>query len=99
MGGNESTSRNRNNADGTENDDRSLMTEISGSDMAKAGLAAVGIAAAGVLLASVVGDKASSSEASSEKKTMKAPGRDDRILREDFEKDPKKYFQDLHKRG
>ncbi|XWS23060.1 hypothetical protein CRYUN_Cryun29cG0089300 [Craigia yunnanensis] len=93
MGANESTSENGNNADGTENNDHSLRTEISGSDMAKAGLvpagigAAAGIAAAGVLLASL-GACASRSETSSNKKTMKAPGRNDRIFRDDFEENP-----------
>ena len=98
MGGNESTSKRCNNADGTENDDHSLKTEISGYEMAKAGLAAAGVVVAGVvLLASVVGDLASSSEDS--RKTMKAPGRNDRIFRDDFEKDPKTYFRDLRKGG
>uniref|UniRef100_A0A7N1A1P0 Uncharacterized protein n=1 Tax=Kalanchoe fedtschenkoi TaxID=63787 RepID=A0A7N1A1P0_KALFE len=31
------------------------------------------------------------------RKTMKAPGRDIRIFRDDFEADPSKYFRDLRK--
>lgn len=34
---------------------------------------------------------------SSNKKTMKAPGRDYRIFRDDFERDPSNYFRDLRR--
>ncbi|ONI07893.1 hypothetical protein PRUPE_5G145500 [Prunus persica] len=32
------------------------------------------------------------------RKTMKAPGRGDRILRNDFQANPKAYFRDLHRK-
>ncbi|WRX14634.1 hypothetical protein QQP08_007121 [Theobroma cacao] len=35
---------------------------------------------------------------SSSKKTMKAPGRNNRIYRDDFTRNPKGYFRDLRKR-
>ncbi|KAE8657400.1 Nop14, putative isoform 1 [Hibiscus syriacus] len=34
-----------------------------------------------------------------DKKTMKAPGRNYRIVRDDFEHDPASYFRDLRKSG
>uniref|UniRef100_A0A2P2JSK9 Uncharacterized protein n=1 Tax=Rhizophora mucronata TaxID=61149 RepID=A0A2P2JSK9_RHIMU len=38
------------------------------------------------------------SGSSTEKKTMKKPGRDGRMPRSEFEKDPRSYFQDLRKK-
>ncbi|XVF85771.1 hypothetical protein PTKIN_Ptkin17bG0144100 [Pterospermum kingtungense] len=102
----ESTNRRRNNSDENENenenDDRSFMTTLisgSASEKVKAGLALGGLALAGLALTVGAAVRATSSEDSSERKTMKAPGRGDRIYRDDFEKDPKKYFRNFHKKG
>ncbi|XVF85773.1 hypothetical protein PTKIN_Ptkin17bG0144300 [Pterospermum kingtungense] len=104
MGSNESTSRSRRrkNGDENENDDHSLMsTLISGSEGEKvpAGSVLAVLALALVVLAVVfivgVVVLASSSEDSSERKTMKAPGRNYRIYRDDFEDDPSSYFRAL----
>ncbi|XVF03152.1 hypothetical protein REPUB_Repub04eG0236200 [Reevesia pubescens] len=62
-------------------------------------MAKAGLALAGVFLACCVAGLVSSSGASISKKTMKAPGRNYRIFRDDFEDDPASYFRDLHKRG
>lgn len=98
MGCNESTNRRRNNGDENENDDRSdLMTDFLGSEKATADLALAGLAA--VVIIAGVAVLASSSGDLSKMKTMKAPGRNYRIFRDDFEDDPSSYFRDLRKRG
>ncbi|OMO72083.1 hypothetical protein COLO4_27839 [Corchorus olitorius] len=90
MGCNESTERRRNNADGTENDgDLEICT--SGTEMTAAGLAVAGA----IIVACCVAGLLSGSEASSSRKTMKAPGRNYRIFRDDFEDDPADYFRRL----
>ena len=66
-------------------DDRSTSTV-----MAIAGAAGLAVAAWG--MSKLFG---SSSESSEERKMMKAPGRDYKIPRDDFEKDPKTYFSNL----
>ncbi|KAG5532709.1 hypothetical protein RHGRI_027118 [Rhododendron griersonianum] len=55
-------------------------------------VAAVGAAAAAALVGWYV------SGSGSQEKTMKAPGRDYRMPRKDFEKSPADYFRDLHKK-
>ncbi|KAF5751043.1 pentatricopeptide repeat-containing protein [Tripterygium wilfordii] len=52
------------------------------------------LVAGAVLLGSKIAATGSGSSGE-EKKTMKATGRDHRMYREDFEKDPKTYFRDL----
>ena len=72
------------------------LEESSEVGLGRAGVIAAGVAvlAAGVAAASLLG---SSSSSSSDRKTMKAPGRDGRIDRDDFERDPASYFRDLRK--
>ncbi|XVF85774.1 hypothetical protein PTKIN_Ptkin17bG0144400 [Pterospermum kingtungense] len=80
-----------------ENGDGHLMTTlISGSESERvtAGLALAGLA---VVLVVGVAVLASSSGDSSKRKTMKAPGGNYRIYRDDFEDDPSSYFRDLRK--
>ncbi|OMO93528.1 hypothetical protein CCACVL1_06444 [Corchorus capsularis] len=89
MGCKESTERRRNNADGTENGDLECCT---GSTEMATGLA---VAAGAVILVCCVAGLLSGSEASSSRKTMKAPGRNYRIFRDDFEDDPAGYFRRL----
>ncbi|PRQ38849.1 hypothetical protein RchiOBHm_Chr4g0418511 [Rosa chinensis] len=62
----------------------------SGNPWFIAGLAAVALGAAKLVL-----DSASSEK---QRKTMKAPGGNERIYRDDFERDPKQYFQDKRAR-
>ncbi|WRX14633.1 hypothetical protein QQP08_007120 [Theobroma cacao] len=94
MDSNEDKDRRRNGAVGTENDDQTVRTEASQSKTLAAGLAAGGAILVGCLIAGLVSFGGSSS-----KKTMKAPGRNHRIFRDDFEGDSKGYFRDLHKRN
>ncbi|PRQ56758.1 hypothetical protein RchiOBHm_Chr1g0340821 [Rosa chinensis] len=62
------------------------------SKAAVAAGAIAGLATAALAVAELVSGSTSLEE---EKKTMKAPGRDERIYREDFERDPKSYFSGL----
>lgn len=58
----------------------------------KAAVSVVGaIAIIGGLLVSLLSDSEKS------RKTMKAPGRNTRIFRDEFERDPSSYFRDLRK--
>jgi len=59
--------------------------------------AAIGAVAGAALLAWGIGSALFSSPEPDAGKTMKAPGRDYRIPRADFERDPKSYFKDLRK--
>lgn len=67
--------------------------ERSGATMAARVIAGLVICAVGAGVASLMGN----SSGSSGRKTMKAPGRDTRIFRDEFAKDPAGYFRDLHK--
>lgn len=64
------------------------------------GLVKIGAAAAaGIGLAGyLIGSFFSSGEDEQSKKTMKAPGQNTRIIREEFEENPRKYFRDLRKK-
>ncbi|KAK8563642.1 hypothetical protein V6N13_006120 [Hibiscus sabdariffa] len=84
MGGNES--KNQRVGDDDDDDQPDLTTT------AKAAAVVVGLVGLGV---SVL---ASTSNASTSKKTMKAPERNDRIFRDDFERDPASYFRDLRRK-
>ncbi|KAJ8774583.1 hypothetical protein K2173_017029 [Erythroxylum novogranatense] len=61
-------------------------------------LAVAGAVAGTAALVSTILYAASGSDSTKNKKTMKAPGRDERMLRADFEKDPAEYFRDLRKK-
>ncbi|CAL1360128.1 unnamed protein product [Linum trigynum] len=70
---------------------------MSGKDEDSSGIslavaAVAGVAAAAYGIASLF---SGSESTSTNDKTMKAPGRDGRILRDDFEKNPSGYFRDL----
>jgi hypothetical protein len=67
-------------------DDASETIELSG-----------GAVVAGVLLAGVAIAGLAYLVTRNDRKTMKAPGRSDRIFRDDFEGDPASYFRDLRK--
>ncbi|KAB1207130.1 hypothetical protein CJ030_MR7G011451 [Morella rubra] len=68
----------------------------SGSTLAGAVVAGVGLAAAAyVTIADLMSDD---SGTTTSKKTMKAPGRDVTIYRDDFERDTAGYFRDLRKK-
>ncbi|KAI6676924.1 hypothetical protein NL676_037720 [Syzygium grande] len=82
MGGSESKSREENGED----------EELSGAAMAAGAIAGLAILAMGVV--SLMGD----SSKSGGRRTMKAPGRDMRIFRDDFEKDSASYFRNLRKK-
>ncbi|GMI99854.1 hypothetical protein HRI_003654700 [Hibiscus trionum] len=85
MGGNESKNQRRDDGD-------------DGPEKAAAAAAAAAALVVGGLVALGVSVLASASGASTSKKTMKAPGRNDRIFRDDFERDPATYFRDLRKK-
>ncbi|KAL3731588.1 hypothetical protein ACJRO7_028469 [Eucalyptus globulus] len=82
MGGSESKGREEN----------GKGEESSGAATAAGAIAGLAILAVGV--ASLMGD----SSRSSGRRTMKAPGRDMRIFRDDFEKDTASYFRNLRKK-
>ncbi|KAJ7953942.1 Regulator of nonsense transcripts 3B like [Quillaja saponaria] len=90
MGSSESTqnSSNRENGNGKENAENRFGKESAGASIG----AAVAISLVGGVIYLLSG---SGSEKS--RKTMKAPGRDYRIFRDDFEDDPAAYFRDLRK--
>ncbi|KAK7279236.1 hypothetical protein RJT34_24282 [Clitoria ternatea] len=58
------------------------------------GAGAIGVAVVGAVIIGLLWKALSTG---SEGKTMKAPGRDYRMSRDDFEHNPAKYFRDLHK--
>jgi|UniRef100_A0A2N9EUY8 hypothetical protein len=58
-----------------------------------ASVAKVALAVAGAAVA--IFSLLSGSGSNTDNKTMKAPGKNERIRRKDFEDDPKTYFQDL----
>ena len=57
----------------------------------------IGAVAGAALMAWGIGSALFSNPEPDPVKTMKAPGRDYRIRRADFERDPKSYFKDLRK--
>lgn len=69
--------------------------ESSGTAMAAGEIAGLAFCAVGAGVASLMGN----SSKSSGRKTMKAPGRDERIFQDEFAKDPAAYFRDLRKRS
>ncbi|KAL9364812.1 hypothetical protein Peur_042685 [Populus x canadensis] len=76
----------------------SSRTETEEDDIDVTGIAfAIGAVAGAALLAWGIGSALFSSSEPDPGKTMKAPGRDFRIRRADFERDPKGYFKDLRK--
>ncbi|CAI0390522.1 unnamed protein product, partial [Linum tenue] len=72
-------------------------SKISGKDQDSSGISLAVAAVAGVAAAAYgIASLFSGSESTSTNgKTMKAPGRDARILRDDFERNPSGYFRDL----
>ncbi|KAM0999947.1 hypothetical protein ACFX2A_006750 [Malus domestica] len=74
--------------EGSENESSYSVGAIAAGAAAGIGLLAWGLSA----LVSSAG-----SESERKKKTMKAPGKDYIIQREEFERDPKGYFRDLRK--
>ncbi|KAJ9187364.1 hypothetical protein P3X46_002827 [Hevea brasiliensis] len=73
------------------NDEGSKVGRVVG---AVAGIA-VGVAAVAWSIASIVSDSGS---AAPNRKTMKAPGRDYKMYRDDFEKDHAGYFRSLREK-
>ncbi|KAK9266770.1 hypothetical protein L1049_005672 [Liquidambar formosana] len=87
MGGSQSTGS----SSGTENGEGSSSKgTYEASSVVKVVGAVAGLAAVACSIANVL-------SAGSEEKTMKAPGRNHRMPRKDFESDPAKYFRDLRK--
>ncbi|CAL9030720.1 unnamed protein product [Prunus brigantina] len=72
------------------------------ADLSTGALAAGAVAGAALLaygLSRLVSGSGSESEPKQKGKTMKAPGRGgEQILRNDFARDPKAYFKDLHRK-
>ncbi|KAL3731587.1 hypothetical protein ACJRO7_028468 [Eucalyptus globulus] len=73
-------------------EENGMGEESSGAAAAVGAIAGLAILAVGV--ASLMGD----SSRSSGRRTMKAPGRDMHIFRDDFEKDTASYFRNLRKK-
>ncbi|KAL3731583.1 hypothetical protein ACJRO7_028464 [Eucalyptus globulus] len=69
-------------------------SKSSGATTAAGVIAGLVILALGVGVVSLMGD----SSGSSGRRTMKAPGRDTRIFRDDFEKNTASYFRNLRKK-
>ncbi|KAK9276489.1 hypothetical protein L1049_006023 [Liquidambar formosana] len=86
MDGSQSTgsSRGTENREGSSSDGAYKTSSIVKVVGAVAGLAAVACSLANIF-------------SGSDEKTMKAPGRDYRMPRKDFERDPAKYFRELRK--
>ncbi|KAG2706911.1 hypothetical protein I3760_05G123900 [Carya illinoinensis] len=86
MGSSESKQNEKNNGGGGQADDDASEKAMAVGAMVAAGLIFCGLTA---LL--------SGSGTTSNRKTMKAPGRDARIFRDVFENNPAAYFRDLRK--
>ncbi|OWM64011.1 hypothetical protein CDL15_Pgr006381 [Punica granatum] len=80
----------RNNGDDASKGDESKQESITIGDVAAAGLAIAGLVIAGGI--------AWAFGSSGDRKTMKAPGRDHRMYRDDFQRDPSDYFRNLRKK-
>lgn len=63
------------------------------------GLGVVGLVAVMILIVAVLKSCCCGGGSSNKKKTMKAPGKDFRIYRDDFEHDPSTYFRDYRNHG
>lgn len=92
MGANESrgSSSSRNNKERDENAVDLCNHEVDVSNLVIAAVAVAGLALLGYGLSGVF-------SGSGQRRAMKAPGRDSRIFRDDFERNPSAYFRDLRK--
>ncbi|KAI3429218.1 BSD domain-containing protein [Psidium guajava] len=72
----------------------SKSRDQSGATTAAGAIAGLAILAVAAGVAALMGD----SSTSDGRRTMKAPGRDMRILRDDFERDTASYFRDLRRK-
>ncbi|KAF5751045.1 hypothetical protein HS088_TW02G00055 [Tripterygium wilfordii] len=91
MGSRESTEKPK---AGEDSGNKVYKTAIIGGLLAGAVLVGCGIAALVAVISSGSGLD-DEDEVHEDKKTMKAPGRDYRIYRDDFEEDPATYFRNL----
>ncbi|KAJ7953939.1 Regulator of nonsense transcripts 3B like [Quillaja saponaria] len=96
MGSSESTqnSSKHENGGGTENAKNKL-----GKGRAEAAIGAGAAVAAALVGGAIYFLSGSGSGCEKNRKTMKAPGRGDRIYRDEFEDDPATYFRNLRKIG
>lgn len=92
MGANETRERTRK-REGDENGVELCDHEVDLTNVAIAAGAVAGLA----LLAWGFSGIVSAASSSEQRRTMKAPGRDYRIFRDDFEHDPSSYFKSLRK--
>ncbi|KAG5532714.1 hypothetical protein RHGRI_027123 [Rhododendron griersonianum] len=100
MGGCESTHSNSKAAGSDHDQDLAQVVKKEKEDQAVETLKVVGTVAAVAVGVALVGWGLSQlvdglEEKSNKKKMMKAPGRDIRIFRDDFERDPSSYFRSL----
>ncbi|OWM64014.1 hypothetical protein CDL15_Pgr006384 [Punica granatum] len=79
---------------------RSNGDDASYSDESNQNSTTIGEVVAGLVMAglAIAGGIAWAFGSSGDRKTMKAPGGTGRIYRDDFARDPKDYFRNLHKK-
>lgn len=92
MGASESSQSSRN-QEGTENGGAESKSDNEVSKAAVVAGAIAGLAAVACGVAGLV--SGSTSTSGGDRKTMKAPGRNERIDRDEFERDPASYFKGL----